>query len=280
MAYELVDGEHTMDILRDGVELQKAIAEYGTNKNGPLSQGGALIGFSSYASLATSERLERLKKLILSPSSGSHSQRVKEMLAESYADPKSGNIQLVIIAASLTIDELAIQRQMFTPPEELLGKNGITIGVAVEHPVSVGTIHIKSNNPKEDPAIDPAYLSHPADIEICARGLELLDRLVKTSPLKEKIKRRYAPPGNLDFDNDEQVEKYVRRCVGTQYHPIGTVSMGNDGACDERLRVKGTKGLRVVDSSIIPLHLSGNIVATVYAIGEKGADLIKEDWGL
>jgi choline dehydrogenase-like flavoprotein len=56
--------------------------------------------------------------------------------------------------------------------------------------------------------------------------------------------------------------------------------MGSEGACDDRLRVRGCKGLRVVDASVIPLHVSGNIVSAVYAIAEKRADLIKEDWGL
>lgn len=280
MAYEFVEGKKTMDILRDQNSLQGAINEYITTKGGPLSQGGALIGFASYASLATDSQLKQLQGSILTPHSHSHSQKVREVLAESYADPTSGNIPFVIIPVFLTINELAIQRQIFTPPEEMLGKNGITIGVAVEHPLSVGSVHIKNNDPTEDPAIDPAYLAHLADVEVCARGLELLDRIVNTSPFKEIVKRRYAPAGDLDFKNVEQVEKYVRKCVGTQYHPIGTVAMGDDGACDERLKVKGKKGLRVLDSSVIPLHLSGNIVATVYAIGEKGADLIKEDWAL
>ena len=52
------------------------------------------------------------------------------------------------------------------------------------------------------------------------------------------------------------------------------------GACDDRLRVRGCKGLRVVDASVIPLHVSGNIASAVYAIAEKGADFIKEDWGV
>lgn len=53
-----------------------------------------------------------------------------------------------------------------------------------------------------------------------------------------------------------------------------------EGAVDERLRVRGVKGVRVIDASVFPLHVGGNIVATVYAVAEKGADLIKEDWGL
>jgi choline dehydrogenase-like flavoprotein len=58
------------------------------------------------------------------------------------------------------------------------------------------------------------------------------------------------------------------------------MGLERQGACDDRLRVRGCKNVRVVDASIIQLDVSGNIVSAVYAIAEKGADLIKEDWGL
>lgn len=105
--------------------------------------------------------------------------------------------------------------------------------------------------------------------------------MVSTSPFKEKIKRRYAPEV-LDLRDKKAVETYVREHCATEYHPMGSVAMGKKGvgAVDDRLKVWGTKGLRVVDASVMPLHVSGNIVATVYAIAEKASDLIKEDWGL
>ena len=83
-----------------------------------------------------------------------------------------------------------------------------------------------------------------------------------------------------NFEEKRERIIYLKKTCTTQYHPIGTVSMGSEGACDDRLRVSGCNGLRVVDASVIPLHVSGNIVSAVYAIAEKGADLIKEDWGL
>lgn len=74
----------------------------------------------------------------------------------------------------------------------------------------------------------------------------------------------------------------MRENVCTEYHPVVSVAIGTKGvgAVDERLRVLGTKGLRIVDASVFPLNVSGNIQSTVYAVAEMGADLIKEDWGL
>jgi choline dehydrogenase-like flavoprotein len=63
--------------------------------------------------------------------------------------------------------------------------------------------------------------------------------------------------------------------VLSEYHPIGTCAMGS--AVDSRLRVKGVEGLRVVDASVFPNNVSGNIVSSVYATAEKGADIIKAD---
>lgn len=74
----------------------------------------------------------------------------------------------------------------------------------------------------------------------------------------------------------------MKNHISTQYHLIGTAAMGQ--VVDERLRVVGgngrvVKGLRVVDASVFPGHVSGNIMATTYAVAEKGADLIKQDDG-
>lgn len=128
---------------------------------------------------------------------------------------------------------------------------------------------------RDDPAIDPAYLSHPADIDLLQKGLQLVERVASTSSLKEKIKKRYDPE-SIDVNDRKQVEDYLKGHTGTEYHPIGSVAMGpkGTGACDRRLRAHGCKGLRVVDASIMPIYVSGNIVGIVYAIAEKASDMI------
>ena len=102
------------------------------------------------------------------------------------------------------------------------------------------------------------------------------------SPFKKKVKRRYFPDESVDLGDDKARKAFIEKHVATEYHPIGTVGMGKVGvgATDSTLKVYGTKGLRVVDASLMPIHVSGNIQSTVYAIAEKASDMIKVEWKL
>ncbi|OBT85033.1 hypothetical protein VE02_04963 [Pseudogymnoascus sp. 03VT05] len=281
IGYELVEGEKTLDMLQQEPELQAAMASYMTDKSGPLSSGGAAVGFASYADLATPAEVKSLQELILSDKYPGHNDATKKLIAESLGDHNYGSLQLVLLAATLDLRYPGNQKILLQPPAEQLGKQGLVLAACLARPVSVGTIHITSSDPKIDPAIDPGYLTHPADIEVFVKGLELLEKMAATSPFKEKIKRKYHPV-ELDFGDRKSVEEYLRHTCATEYHPLGSVAMGKKGvgAVDDRLKVWGAKGVRVVDASVMPLHVSGNIVSSVYAIAEKASDLIKEDWGL
>ena len=93
-------------------------------------------------------------------------------------------------------------------------------------------------------------------------------------PLKEKIKGRVFPPANVDLEDISARRAYVRRHTRTEYHPIGTAGLGR--VVDSNLKVLGVGRLRVVDASVFPLSVSGNIMAPVYALAEKAADIIKK----
>jgi choline dehydrogenase-like flavoprotein len=109
-----------------------------------------------------------------------------------------------------------------------------------------------------------------------AAGLKFLDRVAKSSQLAGKLGNRVAPPPEVDLQETEQAKAWVHKWCLSEYHPAGSCAMGS--AVDSRLRVYGCESLRVVDASVFPNHVSGNIVSSVYSVGEKGSDIIKEDW--
>jgi len=279
--YELVEGEKSLDMLQNEPEVQAAMTSYMTDKSGPFSSGGAGMAFVSYADLATSSEVAALQKSILSEDHAGLADESKQLIADSLADHDYGSLQIMILPATLNGTKVYDQVALLQPPPEQIGKQGFVLAACLARPVSSGSVHITSSDPQIDPAIDPAYLTHPADVEVLSKGLDMIQKMVSTSPFKEKIKRRYFPE-TLDLKDKKAVETQVRNHCGTEYHPMGSLAMGKKGvgAVDDRLKVWGTKGLRVVDASVMPLHVSGNIVATVYAIAEKASDLIKEDWRL
>lgn len=281
---ELVDGLQSLDALKDPTIAQKYMVEYMTDRTGPLSSGGSTTGFASYADLAEPSEVKALQKLMLEgedPPSGGHTVEAKEMIAEELANPDDATFQYLIVPVAVNFSANS-QTEFLAGDPSMQGKHGVFFTILLSRPLSVGSVHITSSNPLDPPAIDPAFLCHEADAELMAKGLELCLKITETSPFKECIKRRYHPEESWDLNDKDERKRYVRRHVGTAYHPLGSASMGERGVgvVDERLRVWGTKGLRIVDASIIPLQVSGNIQSAVYAVAEKASDMIKEDWGL
>lgn len=160
----------------------------------------------------------------------------------------------------------------------------VAIGACSTRSLSRGTIHITSSDPTAHPTIDPAYFKHPLDLDLIARSILHVQSLTEVEPLKSVLRRDengklitikgYSIPTTL-----EEAKSFVPDATATEYHPIGTCAMlpkDKGGVVDSELRVYGTSNVRVVDASIFPLHVQGNIVSLVYAVAEKAADLIKK----
>ena len=156
-----------------------------------------------------------------------------------------------------------------------MGNSRCSIIVAASHLFSKGSIHVQNKDPTIQPKIDPQYLQSRVDVEMLSVGLRVADAMLQSKPLANKIHSRVFPKADMDMQDPRQREEYLRAHTGTEYHPCGTAAPGQ--MVDEQLKVFGVQRLRVVDASIIPLHVSGNIAALVYAIAEKAADLIKSD---
>ncbi len=155
--------------------------------------------------------------------------------------------------------------------------NGYTFHVCILRPHSRGTVSLASNDPKAAPLIDPAYLSDARDMDKLYKGARIAQQ-VMNAPAWDAV--RGKPFHDCDAKDKATLKADIRNKSETVYHPVGTCKMGQDdmAVVDDRLRVHGLKGLRVIDASIMPQIISGNTNAPSIMIGEKGADMIKEDW--
>ncbi len=154
-------------------------------------------------------------------------------------------------------------------------RKGITMNVNVLRSESTGSIHIKSSDPAEPPAIRFNFLSAENDRAGVLAAIRKGRELMATSPLKEVTGEEIAPGAHLQ--KDDELLDWVRKNAETTYHPVGTCRMGGDplAVVDSELRVHGIEGLRVADASIMPTLTSGNTNAPTIMIGEKAADLIR-----
>jgi choline dehydrogenase len=155
--------------------------------------------------------------------------------------------------------------------------SGFTLLVRLLKPESRGTVMIRSADPLAPPAIRPNYLATAKDCDVLVAGMKIAQRLADAAPLNRYVGREHEPAQR--FTHDDEWLQYLRTRGGISFHPVGTCRMGQDkhAVVDERLRVRGIGGLRVVDASIMPTLVSGNTNAPTIMIGEKGADMILQD---
>ena len=154
---------------------------------------------------------------------------------------------------------------------------GMTMALCVLRPESIGTIHAKSADPFTPPAIRPNFLDSQVDCDAVVEGARIARRIVEASPL-DLYRGAELQPGANAQTYDELLD-FCRDTGTTVYHPVGTCKMGSDpmAVVDDRLRVHGLERLRIADASIMPTLVSGNTNAPAIMIGEKAADLVRED---
>jgi choline dehydrogenase len=152
----------------------------------------------------------------------------------------------------------------------------ITASVCNLRPESRGRVRIRSPEPDAPPAIGPNYLSSEADRMVAADAIRLTRRICAAKALARFEPREYRP--GPDYRSDEELARAAGDIGTTIFHPVGTCRMGHDpmAVVDDRLRVHGLEGLRVVDASIMPTITSGNTNSPVIMIAEKAADMIRK----
>jgi choline dehydrogenase len=156
-----------------------------------------------------------------------------------------------------------------------LGKEpGMTCTINQNQPESVGSVHIKSPDPQQHPAIRYNFLSSRLDIDTLVAGVRLVRDIMNTDQMQMYCGEEMSP--GSDCSSDEDVLAFIRNKAETVYHPVGTCKMGKDtkSVVDEKLRVHQIKNLRIADASIMPTLTSGNTNGPCMMIGEKCADFI------
>ena len=155
--------------------------------------------------------------------------------------------------------------------------DAITPSVCNLRPTSRGEIRLASPDPEASPIIDPNYLATPEDRRVAVAGLRFTRRIMAAPALAKYQPVEWLPGAELD--SEEELTQAAGDLGATIFHPVGTCRMGRDdmAVVDDRLRVHGIAGLRVIDASVMPRITSGNTNAPTVMIAEKGADFIRAD---
>ncbi|KAJ2913535.1 hypothetical protein MD484_g6879, partial [Candolleomyces efflorescens] len=166
--------------------------------------------------------------------------------------------------------------------EITLASQGPQVGayIVLLTPKSRGSVKIASNNPLDKPLIDLGFLTHPFDIEAIKEGVRVAKRWYDGPAYKDYITGFLGP--DPDTLPDDEFANSLKASAGTFWHPVGTASISpkeaKHGVLDPDLKVKGVKGLRVVDGSAIPYVPTAHTQASVYVLSERASDLIKDSW--
>jgi choline dehydrogenase len=155
--------------------------------------------------------------------------------------------------------------------------SGFTLSTCQLRPESRGHVRIRSADPFEPPEMMANYLATDLDRRTTVAGVKASRAIMASAAMRRFVKREVKP--GPEAASDEALLEFCRDNGATIFHPTGTCKMGTDrmAVLDERLRVRGIDGLRVVDCSAMPTLVSGNTNAPAVMMAEKAADMIRED---
>jgi choline oxidase len=158
-------------------------------------------------------------------------------------------------------------------------ENGFCLTPNVTHARSRGTVRLRSIDFRDKPRVDPRYFTDPHDMRVMVEGIKLARRIVAQPAMAEWAGAELYP--GPEVNTDEEIADYIRRTHNTVYHPAGTVRMGpvddDQSPLDPALRVKGVRGLRVADASVMPELTTVNPNITTMMIGERCAELVRAE---
>ncbi|HWB50974.1 MAG TPA: choline dehydrogenase [Stellaceae bacterium] len=172
---------------------------------------------------------------------------------------------------------VATRAAPYLPPFKPAYADGFSLRAVMLRPESRGEILLSSADPRAPVRIRQNFLSTGNDRRTIREGLKLVRRMAQTPPLADFVARELAPGDAVQ--SDAALDAYIRATAATAHHPLGTCKMGAESdataVVDTQLKVRGVERLRVVDASVMPDMVGGNINAPVIMIAEKAADMIR-----
>ncbi|KAL2268215.1 hypothetical protein VTJ83DRAFT_3061 [Remersonia thermophila] len=279
-SFQVADGIPSADALRDPDAFQALLDLYAAGGRGEGPLGESTIS-TAYAPFVDARGVaDPSLAPILAADPRSFATPRARAIRKLAADAREPMFQYILFPSQVHIPrDAASVRDYFVPA---LPENYVTVMTILNHPLSCGSVHATAADPRAAPAWDPRYNRNPLDLELLARGVQFVERLVRPdgafggAVLKPGGRR--VP--DLRADDLETAREIVRQRQISVFHLCGSCRMlprDRGGVVDERLRVYGVRRLRIVDASVFPLEPSGNIQSVVYAVAERAADLIKED---
>ncbi|XP_022831333.1 glucose dehydrogenase [FAD, quinone]-like [Spodoptera litura] len=153
------------------------------------------------------------------------------------------------------------------------------------HPYSKGNISLQSNDPKDAPLIYANYFDDSRDLDVAVAGIKMATKILDTPYFKminAFLGRMNVPECNeYELDSEDYWRCISKNLVSSIFHPMGSCKMGSDistSVVNSRLQVHGVSNLRVIDAGVFPSTISGNINGACIMVGERGSELIKEDY--
>ena len=162
---------------------------------------------------------------------------------------------------------------------ELRREHGVTTSVNVRRPRARGRLRLVGRDPDDALRVEHLSLIDAAEVRRLVAGVRLLRRLYATRAFAPIVQGELAPGPGLA--SDAELESYVRSTSFPQYHPVGTCRLGatddSEAVVDPALRVRGVRGLRIADASVMPFVPSSNTNGPAMMIGLRAADLVIAD---
>ncbi|KAF8710398.1 Alcohol oxidase, partial [Rhizoctonia solani] len=271
-SFELKDKNTiTGDLLRDPEFITQELERYRCEGGGMLASihsAFSMIPLENFAEDRLVNKLDSMLKRLEDDAKNSGQQKLLKIQRKWLKDSKRGQLEIMHVPEFCTFEA--------SRPAES-GRYVSFLNVLMQ-PTSRGNVHISSSDPLRAPVIDPRYYHDRFDLEMMVAGLKYTQKLVETEPLASLIQKPIDP--RPDQMGDEDLKEYAKNLLESAHHPIGSNSMlprEDGGVVDSKLKVYGVDNLRVADGSIFPLSMSCHPQATLYALGEKVSDMIKNN---